>query len=126
MIILGVLLTVSLFGNGILYFIYKETKGQSVALKITNKFLNDELTEYKSKSANLYADYQNVVKELETRLIEPGTKVSWFDKHGETENGVVLDDYSLNDKNYVVVIRMKNNKKQGAPISIAFEKLNVI
>lgn len=126
MIILGVLLTISLFGNGILYFLFKETKGQSGALKITNKFLNDELTEYKSKSANLYADYQNVVKELETQLIEPGTKVSWFDKHGETENGVVLDDYSLNDKNYVVVIRMKNNKKQGAPISIAFEKLNVI
>jgi hypothetical protein len=126
MIIQGVLLTVMLFGMGLLYILYKETKGQSVALKMTNKFLNDELNEYKAKSASLYADYQNVIKELETRLLEPGTKVSWLDRHGETESGVALDDYSLNNKNYVVVIRMKNDKTQGAPISIAFEKLNVI
>jgi hypothetical protein len=125
MIIQGLVLTILLFALGLLYLVYKETKGQLTALRITNKFLNDELTEYKSKSASLFADYQNVVKELETRLLEPGTKVFWFDKHGEKESGVVLDDYSLNEKNYVVVIRMKNNKTQGAPISIAFEKLNV-
>jgi TFIIF-interacting CTD phosphatase-like protein len=126
MIIQGVLLTVMLFGVVFLYILYRETKGQAVALKITNKFLNSELTEYKAKSASLYADYQDVIKKLETRLLEPGTTVSWIDRHGETETGVVLDDYSLNNKNYVVVIRMKNNKNQGAPISVAFEKLNVI
>jgi hypothetical protein len=62
----------------------------------------------------------------EKDLIEPGTKISWKDKQGETNLGVVLDDYLLKDKPYVVVIRMKDDKTQGAPISIPFEKITIV
>ena len=59
----------------------------------------------------------NAIQEIET-IKEPN-------KQKEIETGSVLDDYKHKDKTYVVVIRLKDGKTQGAPISIPFEKLTV-
>ena len=123
MVILGVCLALSLFSSGYLWLLFDSNKNQLESLKNLNTKLNIEVEEYKSKNSNLWADYNEAVQKLEKQLLPPETIVSWIDKHGEIENGVALDDYQLKGKNYVVVIRMKDNKTQGAPISIPFEKL---
>lgn len=82
-----------------------------------------ELDEYKAKNSNLWSDYNEAIQKLEKQLVAPETLVSWIDKNGDIENGIVLDDYQLKGKNYVVIIRMKDNKTQGAPISLPYEKL---
>lgn len=123
MVILGICLALSLFGGGYFWLTYDSVKGQLESLKILNTKLNNEVEEYKTKNSNLWADYNEAIQKLEKQLIPPETIVSWIDKRGEVESGVVLDDYQLKGKNYVVVIRMKDNKTQGAPISIPFEKL---
>ncbi len=125
MVIYGICLALSLFCAGYFWLSYDSVKSQLESLKNLNTKLNNELEEYKSKNSNLWADYNEAIQKLEKQLLPPETVVSWIDKHGETESGVVLDDYQLKGKNYVVVIRMKDNKTQGAPISIPFEKLMV-
>lgn len=122
-IFLSVCLALSWFATGCLWLIQESNKQQLETLKNLNSKISEELTEFKAKNASLWSDYNEAIQKLEKRLIEPETVVCWIDKHGETETGVVLDDYQLKNKNYVVVIRMKDNKTQGAPISIAYEKL---
>jgi hypothetical protein len=120
-VFLGVALTLSLFGSGFLFFALESSKSQLSLLRKLNTDLNHEVTEYKAKNSQLWVELNK-----EKDLIEPGEKISWQDKQGDTNLGVVLDDYLLKDKPYVVVIRMKDNKTQGAPISIPFEKITIV
>jgi hypothetical protein len=120
-VFLGVTLTLSLFGSGFLFFALESSKSQLSLLRKLNTDLNHEVTEYKAKNSQLWVELNK-----EKDLIEPGAKISWQDKQGDTNLGVVLDDYLLKDKPYVVVIRMKDNKTQGAPISIPFEKITIV
>ena len=120
-IFLGVVLTLSLFGSGILFFALENSKAQLSLLRKLNNELKENVDEYKAKNSQLWIELNK-----EKDLIDAGTKVAWKDKQGDTNLGVVLDDYLLKDKPYVVVIRMKDNKTQGAPISIPFEKLTIV
>jgi hypothetical protein len=120
-VFLGVALTLSLFGSGFLFFALESSKSQLSLLRKLNTDLSHEVTEYKAKNSQLWVELNK-----EKDLIEPGAKISWQDKQGDTNLGVVLDDYLLKDKPYVVVIRMKDNKTQGAPISIPFEKITIV
>jgi TPP-dependent trihydroxycyclohexane-1,2-dione (THcHDO) dehydratase len=122
-IILGVGLALSLFAAGFCWISLESAKTQLESLKKLNSKLSIEVDEYKAKNSNLWSDYNEAIQKLEKQLIAPETKVSWVDKNGDIETGFVLDDYQLKNKNYVVIIRMKDNKTQGAPISIPFEKL---
>ena len=122
-IILGVGLALSLFAAGFCWIYLDSAKSQLSSIKKLNSKLSIELDEYKAKNSNLWSDYNEAIQKLEKQLVAPETQVSWVDKHGDIENGVVLDDYQLKGKNYVVIIRMKDNKTQGAPISLPYEKL---
>ena len=134
---LGIALTLALFTCGYLFLLVDSLKNQINNLAKLNSKIEDELTSYKSKNSSLWSQIKELSsiseetkKELEDLLskqekfeFQIGSKVSWVDKHGDIENGVVLDDYQLKGKNYVVIIRMKDNKTQGAPISLPYEKL---
>lgn len=122
-IFLSICLALSWFSTGCLWLMQESSKEQLKTLKNLNSKISEELTEMRAKNSSLWSDYNEAIQKLENNLIEPETMVSWVDKRGEIETGVVLDDYQLKDKKYVVVIRMKDNKTQGAPISISFEKL---
>ena len=98
-----------------------EVKEIQLKLQELNTKLGSQVTELTSKNSNLWFELQQ-----EKSYIDKGRKVTWLDKQGETNEGIVLDDYTLKDKVYVVVIRMKDEKTQGAPISIPFTKLTVI
>lgn len=94
-------------------------ENNSSLLKLNSK-LNEDITELQTKNAMLHSD---LISRNEERVIDVGREIKWLDKHKEIETGSVLDDYKHNNKVYVVVIRMKDGKTQGAPISIPYEKL---
>ena len=120
MIIFGVSFTLLLFLCGVLFLINTGLKENNSSLIKLNSKLNEDITELETKNAMLHSD---LISRNEDRIIDVGREIKWLDKHKEIETGSVLDDYKHNGKVYVVVIRMKDGKTQGAPISIPYEKL---
>ena len=122
MIILGVLFTILLFLCGVLGMMYTNLRDNDNNLQKLNHKLNEDINELTTKNAILHSE---VILRTEERAVPVGSTVTWLDKQKEIETGSVLDDYKHKDKTYVVVIRLKDGKTQGAPISIPFEKLNI-
>lgn len=120
-IVLGITVTLLGFYTVFLGLKLKDSKNSEALLRELNVKLRDQVNELTSKNSDLWFELQQ-----EKSYVDKGRKVTWLDKQGETNEGVVLDDYTLKDKVYVVVIRMKDGKTQGAPISIPFQKLTVI
>lgn len=123
MIILGVLFTILLFLCGVLGMMYTNLRDNDNNLQKLNHKLNEDINELTTKNAILHSE---VILRTEERAVPVGSTVTWLDKQKEIETGSVLDDYKHKDKTYVVVIRLKDGKTQGAPISIPFEKLTVL
>ena len=120
-VFLGILVTLLGFYTVIVSYKLKDSKSTVSLLQELNTKLESQVNELTSKNSSLWFELQQ-----EKSYIDKGRKVFWLDKQGETNEGIVLDDYTLKDKVYVVVIRMKDGKTQGAPISIPFTKLTVI
>ena len=105
---------------GALLLVNTSLKENNASLLKLNTKLNEDVTELETKNAMLHSD---LISRNEDRIIDVGREIKWLDKHKEIETGVVLDDYKHKDKVYVVIIRMKDGKTQGAPISIPYERL---
>lgn len=105
---------------GALLLVNASLKENNISLMKLNSKLNEDVTELETKNAMLHSD---LITRNEERVIDAGREIKWLDKHKEIETGIVLDDYKHNNKVYVVIIRMKDGKTQGAPISIPYEKL---
>ena len=120
MIVISVLFTVVLFFCGLLGLMYTNLKENNNNLMELNNKLDEDVNELKTKNAMLHSE---LIARNEDRIIDVGKQITWLDKHKEIETGSVLDDYRHNGKVYVVVIRLKDGKTQGAPISIPYEKL---
>lgn len=105
---------------GALLLVNASLKENNNSLMKLNSKLNEDVTELETKNAMLNS---NLITRNEERVIDTGREIKWLDKHKEIETGIVLDDYKHNNKVYVVIIRMKDGKTQGAPISIPYEKL---
>lgn len=123
MIILGVGFTALLFLCGVLTLMYNNLRDNDNHLMKLNQKLKEDIDELTTKNAILHSE---IIIRTEERLVPVGSTITWLDKHRETETGCVLDDYKHKDKTYVVVIRMKDGKTQGAPISIPLEKLSIV
>ena len=117
MIILGVLFTVLLFLCGVLGMMYTNLRDNDNNLQKLNHKLNEDINELTTKNAILHSE---VISRTEERAVPVGSTVTWLDKQKEIETGSVLDDYKHNNKIYVVVIRLKDGKTQGAPIFYSF------
>ena len=122
MVIFGIAFTVLLFLCGLLLLMYTNLRDNDKSLQDLNQKLKEDIDELTTKNAILHSE---VIARTEDRVIPVGSTVTWVDKHKEIETGSVLDDYKHKDKIYVVVIRLKDGKTQGAPISIPFEKLTL-
>jgi len=120
MIIMSVLFTAMLFLCGLLSLMYTNLKETNSTLAKLNSKLDEDVNELETKNAMLHSE---LISRDEERIIDVGRQIKWLDKHKEIETGSVLDDYRHNGKVYVVVIRLKDGKTQGAPISIPYEKL---
>ena len=122
MVVFGIAFTVLLFLCGLLLLMYTNLRDNDKSLQELNQKLKEDIDELTTKNAILHSE---VIARTEERVFPVGSSVTWLDKHKEIETGSVLDDYKHKDKTYVVVIRLKDGKTQGAPISIPFEKLTL-
>ncbi len=125
---------------GFLYYSLEGLKLKNKNIALTNENLSEELISYKTKHSALWSkvkelssiseDQKNQLESLlakqETFEFLVGSKVMWVDKTGDEEYGIVYDDFTSNDKRYVVVRRIKNDKLTGGPISINAEKVKVM
>ena len=122
MVVFGIAFTVLLFLCGLLLLMYTNLRDNDKSLQELNQKLKEDIDELTTKNAILHSE---VIARTEERVFPVGSTVTWLDRHKEIETGSVLDDYKHKDKTYVVVIRLKDGKTQGAPISIPFEKLTL-
>jgi len=101
-------------------------KNHNETLKNLNNNLNKDLESFKSKNSNLWNETNELKKHIESYKFPVGSSVTWLDRTGEEEFGIVYDDYDILEKHYVVVKRLKDEKLFGAPLSIKAEKLTVL
>ena len=134
------LLVFSALVNLILFYIlFKQFRDGRMLIKL-NDSLDDQLTSYKvsqslliEKMCEMELLSQEQVEELsrvsllvEDRKFIVGTKVKWIDGKGEEEFGLVCDDFVSEDKNFVVVRSMKNDKLMGRYFTIKAERLSLV
>ena len=134
------LLVFSALVNLILFYIlFKQVRDGRMLIKLNNS-LDDQLTSYKVSQSLLIEKMremellsQEQVEELsrvsllvEDRKFIVGTKVKWIDGKGEEEFGLVCDDFVSEDKNFVVVRGMKNDKLMGRYFTIKAERLSLV
>jgi len=123
-----------------LYFRIEYYKTKHEHLLKLNQKIDEELNSFKSKHSSLWHQLQQLssisdeqrkqleelISKQETFEFLVGSKISWVDKTGEMEYGIVYDDFMAQDNHYVVVRRIKNQKLTGGPISINARKVNVV
>ncbi len=134
------LLVFSVLVNLILFYIlFKQVRDRRMLIKLNNS-LDDQLTSYKVSQSLLIEKMremellsQEQVEELsrvsllvEDRKFIVGTKVKWIDGKGEEEFGLVCDDFVSEDKNFVVVRGIKNDKLMGRYFTIRAERLSLV
>ena len=134
------LLVFSALVNLILFYIlFKQVRDGRMLIKL-NDSLDDQLTSYKVSQSLLLEKMremellsQEQVEELsrvsllvEDRKFIVGAKVKWIDGKGEEEFGLVCDDFVSEDKYFVVVRGMKNDKLMGRYFTIKAERLSLV
>lgn len=134
------LLVFSVLVNLILFYIsFKQVRDGRMLIKL-NDSLDEQLTSYKvsqslliDKMCEMELLSQEQVEELsrvsllvEDRKFIVGAKVKWIDGKGEEEFGLVCDDFVSEDKNFVVVRGMKNDKLMGRYFTINAERLSLV
>lgn len=134
------LLVFSVLVNLILFYIlFKQVRDGRMLIKLNNS-LDDQLTSYKVNQSLLIEKMhemellsQEQVEELsrvsvlvEERKFIVGAKVKWIDGKGEEEFGLVCDDFVSDNKDFVVVRGMKNDKLMGRYFTIKAERLSLV
>ncbi len=134
------LLVFSVLVNLILFYIlFKQVRDGRILIKLNNS-LDDQLTSYKVSQSLLIEKMhemellsQEQVEELsrvsvlvEERKFIVGAKVKWIDGKGEEEFGLVCDDFVSDNKDFVVVRGMKNDKLMGRYFTIKAERLSLV
>ena len=134
------LLVFSVLVNLILFYIlFKQVHDGRMLIKLNNS-LDDKLTSYKVSQSLLIEKMremellsQEQVEELsrvslllEERKFIVGAKVKWIDGKGEEEFGLVCDDFVSDNKDFVVVRGIKNDKLMGRYFTIKAERLSLV
>jgi hypothetical protein len=134
------LLVFSVLINLILFYIlFKQIRDGRMLIKLNNS-LDDQLTSYKVSQSLLIEKVremellsQEQVEELsrvslllEERKFIVGAKVKWIDGKGEEEFGLVCDDFVSDNKDFVVVRGIKNDKLMGRYFTIKAERLSLV
>ena len=134
------LLVFSVLVNLILFYIlFKQVRDGRMLIKL-NDSLDDQLTSYKVSQSSLIEKMremellsQEQVEELsrvslllEERKFIVGAKVKWIDGKGEEEFGLVCDDFVSDNKDFVVVRGIKNDKLMGRYFTIKAERLSLV
>ena len=137
---LSVAFALSLIANGVLYVVldnYKkdhfELEKLNNALVESNRILSNKNTDLWNEVNNLNnisteqkRKIQEIMEKIETYEFPIDSKVSWIDKKGDIEVGIVVDDSKIDGVTYVHLRRInKRGKILGGVISVPANKLKL-
>ena len=131
------LLFLPLFFIFYLLFVLKNKNTDISRLMVLNKALNSDLEEYKVAQSNLISnlkDLEVITEETKNQLesilsssdiqnYKVGSIVKWTNKKGEELSGMVYDDFTSNNVQFVVVRGMKEGDLTGRYFTIWADKL---
>lgn len=131
------LLFLPLFVIFYLLFALKNKNTDISRLMVLNKALNSDLEEYKVAQSSLISnlkDLEVITEETKNQLesilsssdiqnYKVGSIVKWTNKKGEELSGMVYDDFTSNNVQFVVVRGMKEGDLTGRYFTILAEKL---
>ena len=131
------LLFLPLFFIFYLLFVLKNKNTDISRLMVLNKALNSDLEEYKVAQSNLISnlkDLEVITEETKNQLesilsssdiqnYKVGSIVKWTNKKGEELSGMVYDDFTSNNVQFVVVRGMKEGDLTGRYFTILADKL---
>ena len=131
------LLFLPLFVIFYLLFALKNKNTDISRLMVLNKALNSDLEEYKVAQSNLISnlkDLEVITEETKNQLesilsssdiqnYKVGSIVKWTNKKGEELSGMVYDDFTSNNVQFVVVRGMKEGDLTGRYFTILADKL---
>ncbi len=99
---------------------HSESKNEVFRLTKTNNLLTEEITYYKAGNAQLSFK----IKEIFNFSVD--SKVKWLDSSGETEYGIVCDDFFSDNKHFVVVRGInKKGKVTGRYFTVSAHKISI-
>lgn len=121
-------------------FLYIDAKKDLAYLMKLNNSLDEEISGYKvvqselldkvksleSLSSEQMEDLIRVGKLVEERKFVVGSKVSWVDKSGEDEFGLVCDDFVSEDKLFIVVRSVKNGNLTRRYFTIGADRVKLV
>lgn len=131
------LLFLPLFVIFYLLIVLKNKNTDISRLMVLNKALNSDLEEYKVAQSNLISnlkDLEIITEETKNQLesilsssdiqnYKVGSIVKWINKKGEELSGMVYDDFTSNNVQFVVVRGMKEGDLTGRYFTILADKL---
>ena len=131
------LLFLPLFVIFYLLFALKNKNTDISRLMVLNKALNSDLEEYKVAQSNLISnlkDLEVITEETKNQLesilsssdiqnYKVGSIVKWTNKKGEELSGMVYDDFTSNNVQFVVVRGMKEGDLTGRYFTILADKM---
>ena len=138
--IVSIAFSLSLIANGVLSLLLDGNKKDIFNLQKTNnrlveenKFLSDknsalleEVKQISSISEEQKNKIREIIEKIEVHEYAVDSKVSWIDKTGEIEYGIVIDDSKIDGKTYVHLRRInKKGKIVGGIISVPSNKLKL-
>jgi len=131
------LLFLPLFVIFYLLFALKNKNTDISRLMVLNKALNSDLEEYKVAQSSLISnlkDLEVITEETKNQLesilsssdiqnYKVGSIVKWTNKKGEELSGMLYDDFTSNNVQFVVVRGMKEGDLTGRYFTILADKL---
>jgi len=139
MIYLIISLVICVFLLILFILLYGEAKNENFRLEKTNNSLNEDVVSYKARNSQLsymINELSSLTQEQKTELdilladkevfkFKVESKVKWLDSHGETEYGIVCDDFFSEGKHFVVVRGInKKGKVTGRYFTISAQKIS--
>lgn len=135
---LSVCFALSIIGLGILFFVLDGYKNDYFELEKLNYALLDNNKELSEKNKSLWFEVNNlttltteqkrhiqeIMEKVETYEFPVGSKVSWIDKKGGIETGIVVDDSKLDGVTFVHLRRInQKGRVLGGIITVPANKL---
>lgn len=138
--LLSVCFALSLIGLGVMYVVLDSYKKDLFEVEKLNNALLENNKELSEKNKSLWHEFNNltvltteqkrhiqeIMEKIETYEFPVGSKVSWIDKKGGIEIGVVVDDSKIDGVTYVHLRRInQKGSVLGGIITVPANKLKL-
>lgn len=123
-----------------IWHLLADYKEQNLFLNKLNNNLTEEVSSFKTKNIKLWSELKNLeavtdeqktiiddlLEEKDVHEFPVNAKVSWIDRTGETEFGIVIDDSRVDGKLFVHLRKCKKGKPSGPIFTTLADKLKIV